>query len=190
MAFVEAAVSTNRSPLKGALLGMLAQGPSHGYELANRLERQLGPTWTINRTSLYRMLRSLQAEGLISADPSDEANLARTVYRATPAAEPALAAWMDSPLRSDVREQLQARMVVARHEDLPRLVIALNGYERSLFSKRAEIEEGLPPRQSLRAAMMYLVREASLQQIRGELMWIDISRRLILDLIGSVAAVR
>ena len=56
-------------------------------------------------------------------------------------------------------------MVVARQEDLPRLCNALNGYERALFAKRAEIEEGLPAQHSLRAAMMYLVREASLQQI-------------------------
>jgi DNA-binding PadR family transcriptional regulator len=186
MAFADPAVATSRSPLKGALLGLLAQGPSHGYELANRLERQLGPTWAINRTSLYRMLRSLQAEGLISAEPSDESNLSRTVYRATPAAIPALVAWMDSaPALGQARAQLQARMVVARQEDLPRLIIALNGYERELFAKRAEIEAGLPPRHSLRAAMMYLVREASLQQIRGELTWIDVSRRMIFDLIGS-----
>jgi DNA-binding PadR family transcriptional regulator len=180
------AVSKTRSPLKGALLGLLAQGPSHGYELANRLERQLGPSWTINRTSLYRMLRSLQAEGLISAEPSDETNSARIVYRATPSAEPALVAWMDSPPPlGQARAQLQTRMVVARQEDMPRLLVALNGYERALFAKRAEIEAGLPPRHSLRAAMMYLVREASLQQIRGELVWIDASRRMILDLIGS-----
>jgi DNA-binding PadR family transcriptional regulator len=186
MAIATSAATTSRSPLKGALLGLLAQGPSHGYELANRLERQLGPIWTINRTSLYRMLRSLQKEGLISADPSDETNLARTVYRATPSAEPALVQWMDSPpALEQARMQLQARMVVARQEDLPRLIVALNGYERALFAKRAEIEAGLPPQHSLRAAMMYLVREASLQQIRGELMWIDASRRMILSLIGS-----
>jgi DNA-binding PadR family transcriptional regulator len=180
------ALSRIPSPLKGALLGMLAQGPSHCYELANRLERQLGPSWTINRTSLYRMLRSLHAEGLIEAEPSEETNSVRIVYHVTPLAEPALVAWMDSsPSLEQARAQLQARMVVARQEDLPRLLVALNGYERALFAKRTEIEAGLPPRQSLRAAMMYLVRDASLQQIRGELVWVDVSRRMILDLIGS-----
>jgi DNA-binding PadR family transcriptional regulator len=182
------AVSRNQSPLKGALLGLLVQGPSYGYELANRLERQLGPSWTIIRPSLYRMLRGLQAEGLISSEPSEQASSdsARIVYRATSSAEPAFVAWMDSPAPLEqARAQLQARMVVARPEDLPRLLVALNGHERELFAKRAEIEAGLPPRHSLRAAMMYLVRDASLQQIRGELMWVDMSRRMILDLIGS-----
>ncbi len=187
MAFVSnRAISTNQSPLKGAVLGLLVQRPSYGYELANRLERQLGPSWTIVRPSLYRMLRALQAEGLICSDPSSETSSARIVYHATPSAEPVIAAWMDSrPPLEHARAQLQARMIVARPEDLPKLLEVLNGHERALFAKRVEIQAGLPARQSLRAAMMYLVREASLQQISGELMWVNVSRRTILDLIGS-----
>jgi len=180
------AVSTNQSPLKGALLALLVQGPSYGYELANRLERQLGPSWPILRPSLYRMLRALQEGGLISAESSKEASLARIVYSATNLAEPALVAWMESPLGLEQAQlQLQARMIVAREEDLPRLLVALNRHERRLFAKRAEIQAGLPARQSLRAAMMYLVREASIQRINGELLWVDVSRQTILALIGS-----
>jgi len=179
------AISSNQSPLKGAVLGLLVRGPSYGYELANRLERQLGPSWPILRPRLYRMLRGLQKEGLISSESPGETNSARIVYSATELAEPAFVAWMDRPLPlKQARLQLQARMVVARQEDLPRLLVALNGYERALFAKRAEIQEGLPARRSLRAAMMYLVREASLQQISGELIWVDVSRRMIRDLIG------
>lgn len=180
------AVSKSQSPLKGAVLGLLVQGPSHGYELANRLERQLGPSWSIFRPSLYRMLRKLRAEGLVSSEPAGETNSARIVYSATDLAERALVAWLDSPLELEQgRLQLQARMVVARREDLPRLLVALNGYERALFAKRTEIQAGLPARQSLRAAMMYLVREASIQQINGELLWVDVSRQTIHALIGS-----
>lgn len=184
--FTDRAASANQSPLKGALLALLVQGPSYGYELANRLERQLGPSWPILRPSLYRMLRALQSEGLISSESSDDANPARIVYRATDLAEPALVAWMDSPVPLEQGQlQLQARMVVARREDLPRLLVALNGYERTLFLKRAEIEAGLPVRHSLRAAMMKLVREASIQRISGDLLWVDGSRRMIRALIES-----
>jgi DNA-binding PadR family transcriptional regulator len=183
---IDRAVFANQSPLKGALLALLVQGPSYGYELANRLERQLGPSWPILRPSLYRMLRRLRAEGLTSSESSKGTSSARIVYSATDLAEPALVAWIDSPLSLEQGQlQLQARMVVARHEDLPRLLVALDGHERALFVKRAEIEAGLPARQSLRAAMMYLVREASIQQINGELLWVDLSRQTIRGLIGS-----
>lgn len=180
------AFSGGKSPLKGALLGMLAQGPSHGYELANRLERQLGPLSTVNRSSMYRMLRAMQEEGLVTSHASSEASSDRIVYSATPAARPALDAWMAwVPSLGQARSQLQAKMIVARREDLPKLMVSINHHERALFVKQAEIEAGVPPRHSLRAAMMYLVREASLQHIRGELQWLDLSRRTILDLISD-----
>jgi DNA-binding PadR family transcriptional regulator len=183
---VDRAAFANQSPLKGALLALLVQGPSYGYELANRLERQLGPSWPILRPSLYRMLRALRAEGLIASELSGRMDSARIVYRATDLAEPALVAWMDSSLPLEQAQlQLQARMVVARLEDLPRLLVALNSHERVLFAKRAEIRGGLPARQSLRAAMMYLVREASIRQINSELLWVDLSRQTIRALIGS-----
>jgi DNA-binding PadR family transcriptional regulator len=184
--FLDRAASTNQSPLKGALLALLVQGPSYGYELANRLERLLGPSWPILRPSLYRMLRALRAEGLISSESSGEMHSARIVYSATDLAEPALVVWMESPLPLEQAQlQLQARMVVARQEDLPSLLVALDGHERALFAKRAEIKAGLPARHSLRAAMMYLVREASIQRINGELLWVDVSRQTIRALIGS-----
>lgn len=180
------AISKSQSPLKGAVLGLLVQGPSYGYELANRLERQLGPSWSIARPSLYRMLRKLQAEGLVSCESSEKVSSARIIYSATDLAERALVAWMASPFPLELAQlQLQARMVVARQEDLPGLLVTLNGHERALFAKRTEIQAGLPPRQSLRAAMMFLVREASIQQINGELLWVDLSRQTIRALIGS-----
>jgi DNA-binding PadR family transcriptional regulator len=180
------AASSNQSPLRGALLALLAQGPSYGYELANRLERQLGPSWSIRRTSLYRMLQGMCEEGLIVTESSEEHNPGKIVYRTTQLAGPVLVAWMVSPIAFDEGElQLQARMVVAQREDLPRLLIALDGYERVLFAMRAEIEAGLPARQSLRAAMMFLVREAPIQQINSRLHWVDFSRHTIRDLMAS-----
>ncbi len=190
----EQELSSNQSPLKGAVLGLLVQGPSYGYELANRLERQLGPGWSIVRPSLYRMLRGLDREGLVSSSQasvsssqdSEDTSSARIMYEATDLAESALVAWMDSPLSFDEAQlQLQARMVVARPEDLPRLLVALNQHERALFSKRDQVQAGTPAQHSLRAAMMFLVREASMQRINGELLWLDLARQTIRTLLAS-----
>ena len=74
-------------------------------------------------------------------------------------------------------------MVVARMEDLPRLMTALNEYERALFAKREEVEQPRPALPSLRAAMMFLVREASMQRIAAELLWLDMSRHTIRGLL-------
>jgi DNA-binding PadR family transcriptional regulator len=174
------------APLKGAVLGLLVGGSSYGYELTNRLQRQLGPSWAINRKTIYRMLRALEAESLVYCEPSHEKGSEGIVFRATPLAEPALEEWLEgTPPLQEARAQLQAKMVVARMGDLPRLLVALDHYERALFAREAEIEAGLPPRQSLRSAMMYLVRDSSIQQIRADLIWAGTSRRMILDLLAS-----
>ncbi len=132
------------------------------------------------------MLRGLHEDGLIVPKSVDESNSARIVYSPTDLAAPAVIAWMDSPLPLGGGQlQLQARMVVARPEDLPRLLVALNGYERDLFAKRAKIEAEMPARQPLRSAMMFLVREAPIQRINGELLWVDLSRKTIRDLMVS-----
>jgi DNA-binding PadR family transcriptional regulator len=177
------AMNANQSPLRGALLALIVQRSSHGYALASRLQRQLGQSWPIHRTSLYRMLRGMHEDALIVAESADESNPARIVYSPTDLAAPAVVAWMDSPLPlGEGQLQLQARMVVARQEDLPRLLVALNGYERELFAKRAKIEADVPTKRQLRSAMMFLVREAPIQRINGELLWVDLSRQTIRDL--------
>jgi DNA-binding PadR family transcriptional regulator len=171
--------AVGHSPLRGALLALLVQGPSHGYELANRLERQLGPGWSIVRTSLYRMLKGMHEDGLLSVAEAETAE-SKIVYSATELAEPALYAWMEGPLSLDLGQlQLQARMIVARWEDLPRLLVAVNNHERKLFARAAEIKSLAASADSLRGAMMKMVREASRHRITGELLWLDESRRTI-----------
>jgi len=61
---------------KHALLGLLADGPGHGYELRKRLQEKLGPAWEINSGQLYQALSRLEEEGFVypvdeSAAPGD-----------------------------------------------------------------------------------------------------------------------
>ena len=57
------------SPLKGALLGLLLQHPGHGYDLALRLHRRLGPAWQIEAKGLYPMLAQLERGDERPSDP-------------------------------------------------------------------------------------------------------------------------
>ncbi len=63
--------------LRGALLGLLLERPSHGGELANRLTVRLGETWRIDSNDVYRLLQSLLDEGLIKFAKSPGATNAR-----------------------------------------------------------------------------------------------------------------
>ncbi len=173
------------SPLKGALLCLLVQQRGYGYDLTNQLERRLGPGWNINRKSLYRMLESLERSNLAYSDRSEGSSSERIMYDPTPAAEPVVAEWMGSIGSRLVLRELQAKLVVARREDLPRLLVAVDECERRCFAMQREIKVNLPPQQSLVGALMYLAREEELFSSESSLLWLDVVRGKILDLIGS-----
>lgn len=178
MATATDSLATNgQSPLRGALLALLVQGPSYGYELANRLERQLG--WQIVRPSIYRMLKGMRVQELISADTSEVAE-SKTIYWATEQGEGAVDSWMESTLSLDDGQlQLQVRMIVASHDDLPRLLVAITNYERVLFGVQAELKVRGTDAGSLLGAMMMLVRGASRHRIEAELTWLIEARETI-----------
>jgi len=53
--------------LEFAVLGLLNEGPLHGYELRKRLSTRFGAVRRVSFGSLYPTLRRLQAQGLITA---------------------------------------------------------------------------------------------------------------------------
>ena len=122
------------APLRGALLGLLLERPGHGGELANRLIVRLGETWRIDPKDVYRLLTKLEEEGLASSreEPRRGHELrTRVVYHPTEQTPRALVCWMETLLpREPVRLGLQAKLAVAREQDVPRLLRALREYER------------------------------------------------------------
>jgi DNA-binding PadR family transcriptional regulator len=48
------------------IMGLLMQGPSHGYDLKQTLEGKLSPFFEVSSTSLYYTLKKLEQEGLVT----------------------------------------------------------------------------------------------------------------------------
>jgi DNA-binding PadR family transcriptional regulator len=70
----ERAVAKRSDVLVLAVLGILHEGPMHGYELRKRCNAVLGSFRAFSYGSLYPCLRTLQAAGLIAEDPEDPAD--------------------------------------------------------------------------------------------------------------------
>ncbi len=68
----------------------------HGYELAEQIESLVGEE-RVDLGNLYRLLRSLEAEGLVSSEWRDDLSgpLKRT-YELTPDGKALLGAWAES----------------------------------------------------------------------------------------------
>jgi len=59
------------SSLELAVLGLLKEGPMHGYELRKRLTFTLGPLYAVSYGSLYPCLKRLRKAGLVAAAPAE-----------------------------------------------------------------------------------------------------------------------
>lgn len=104
------------SPLASALLGVMIERPSHGYELAQRFNHVYGDSLpTIDPKKVYRPLKALEAHGLIqetrpSAHEKPAPNrLPKPRYRATAKGVRAYQQWLVSEMQEQrARERLFA----------------------------------------------------------------------------------
>lgn len=183
------------SPLQGVLLALLLDEqqtqPLHGYRLTTLVERRLGPAWGVTRQSVYGALERLEDDKLVSSawkKPPDQPGPGRRqkVYSAARPAEAVLAAWMESPLSlQPVRVELQARIAVSRAQDAPRLLRALDGYERDCFAMLRETNEAKVPMGSWAGLALNLQRMGVDEALQAELRWIATARRWIMDFLGE-----
>ena len=57
--------------VKFGLLALLAEAPTHGYQLKTAFERRTGGSWALNIGQVYTTLQRLERDGLVSELPSD-----------------------------------------------------------------------------------------------------------------------
>ena len=88
-----------------ALLLLLRERPGHGYQLLEELP-QLLPGERVDMGNLYRALRALEDEGLVSSQWQDELpGPAKRTYELTPAGEALLDEWAAALI--DARDQIE-----------------------------------------------------------------------------------
>ncbi len=104
-------------PIQHAVLALLRQGPSHGYELKSAFESAVGPQWgALNIGHLYQVLDRLSRDGFVdSSRMAQEVKPDRVVYRVTGAGEAELDTWLTSPSprTAGFRDDLFLKIVAA-----------------------------------------------------------------------------
>src|ERR1700710_642665 len=108
-----------------AVLGLLAERPHTGYDIARRMERPIGYFWTAQHSQIYPELARLEADGLVRHRVVDGPGPRDTKrYRITPAGRAALRAWVDAPVpaqpgRSELLLRVRSLWVVGPRPAAP-----------------------------------------------------------------------
>lgn len=168
--------------LQGVVLALVVGGrnvpPPTGYRLAISVKRRLGDAWGGSPRSVYKALERLEAEGLVVSQAEGRG---RASYRATERGEMSLARWMASAAREPMRLDLPAKIAVSRPEDAPRLLRALDDYERECFERLQASNDAQVPLGSWAGLAMNLARAALDEGLQAELRWVTLARRWIED---------
>src|SRR6185436_16292004 len=96
------------------LLALLAEAPTHGYQLKTAFERRTGGSWLLNIGQVYTTLQRLERDGLVEEIPGD-ANEDRRDFRITATGRRQLEGWFTTPVMPEgpARDELTIKVLLA-----------------------------------------------------------------------------
>jgi DNA-binding PadR family transcriptional regulator len=161
-------------PLHHAVLGLLAQGPSYGYELKNDFETAIGPQWgEFNIGHLYQILDRLMRDRLVTRRAVTQSERPdKLVYRLTKAGEKELLRWLGAPFvrQGGYRDDFFLKIFVASHlgeEELKRVIRVQRQAFLSELAGLGELQQrhGVDPLVGLLLEAAVLHTEANLKVV-------------------------
>src|SRR5512139_1961445 len=170
----------NKKPASSALspeyvlLGLLAQRPAHGFELHERIERDLGHLWQISLSQTYNILKRLETKGFIKGTLQPQKAVPnRYRFRLTPAGRRRFNAWLKAtaePSARAIRVEFLTRLyfISATHPEAARhLIETQTEATQAGLAHLTETLATLPPEQTFNR----LGLELRLQQLTSLLKW-------------------
>jgi DNA-binding PadR family transcriptional regulator len=135
-----------RSQVACAVLGLVIEKPSHGYEIGQRFERRFGGFLSVGRSSIYAALGSLMEAGLIEKMSSHSTTgvsrgaKAGASYRATARGARAYRGWLAERVRNDPqRVEMLGRMTLAGVHSVEAALDFVGRYERECVREAQEL---------------------------------------------------
>jgi len=186
-----------RSPINWALLGLVIQRPSYGYELVQRFERTFGEALELSSPSqIYTALDALVRHALIETVPGEELSVAggrqpKPHYRATVEGTRDYERWLIGWLQQERRRSrlfAQQLAVLAPAAALRVLERCEQACLREASSARAGGAVDGPSQDVERALADRLAAEEDRLAIRARLDWIEHARGQLKALVSARSA--
>ena len=154
--------------MKYAILGLLSEGPRHGYELKGLYDEALVPSAKLNFGQVYPTLDRLRRDGCVEQDVvSQDDRPDRKVYSLTEHGRKQLQAWLDTPapLNLDIRNETFLKLMLARWMATGKPLDILKVERRACLARlhevtqaRAQAREGGEPVQTVLLLDLAVVR--------------------------------
>ncbi len=180
-------VAALRSQVACAVLGLVIEKPSHGYEIGQRFESRFGGFLSAGRSSIYAALGSLMEAGLIekmsgrSTTGVRQGAKAGAPYRATATGARAYREWLAERIREDPqRVEMLGRMTLAGVRSVEAALDFIGRYEERLVTEAREL--ALPSGLEFSAAsgiskvLERLLIDERRRMIDAQLAWITYAR--------------
>lgn len=106
------------SPGEWAVLGVVAEGPTHGFAVARLFAEsgELGQIWTLPRPVVYQALRKLAELDLVEERATERSRRGpqRTILGVTPTGRRAVRQWLEAPVEHvrDLRSLLLLKLAL------------------------------------------------------------------------------
>ncbi len=109
------------------LMGFINQAPTHGYDLHERIHRELGQIWHISLSQTYNILNRLEAAGYIKGEiKAQEKSPPRHYFQLTPLGFRRFEEWLNTSTKSSIH--------AIRVEFLTRLYFAYSAMPKTVNS--------------------------------------------------------
>jgi DNA-binding PadR family transcriptional regulator len=177
--------------LHHALLSLLADGESYGYELKSAFERRAGPQWgELNIGHLYQVLDRLKRDGLVEvvrAEPQPR-RPDRLIYAITPAGREELERWLGapSPPAAGYRDDLYLKLVAGAAVGEAELLAVVRRERQALMGELHALRELAAGADELAG----LLTEGAALQIEGQLRLLELAEHDAPALADAVRADR
>lgn len=163
-------------PIQHAVLSLLSEGPSHGYELKAAFERAVGPQWgPLNIGHLYQVLERLSREEMVtSTRVAQEARPDRVVYAITETGLAELSAWMaePSPRTAGFRDDFFLKVVAAARTNDVAVIEAVVARQRAFLLRELRNLQELRSEPDLDVTVRLLLSAAA-RHVEADLAFLD-----------------
>ena len=189
-----------RPGTKYAVLGLLQDEPSYGYQVLVRFRSAFDAAdWDISPQGLYASLDRLERDGLIEpvaqADRDASRRQPKTPYRVTPSGADELRRFLATPMAAEPsRAELLVRLQCVRADGVDALLAMLDAHERACAEGLRRIGDAAPDRTGAPDSLVErLAREERRLGIQARLLWIDYARKQLRESVraredGTVSA--